>query len=72
MFVFYETSTTTYIIYDGVQITEKKKKPNSGYFLIKPYEATKEDLIKYYNDMEKWLNQLCDISKLAYGGGLRP
>ena len=66
MFVFYETSTTTYIIYDGVQITEKKKKPNSGYFLIKPYEATKEDLIKYYNDMEKWLNQLCDISKLAY------
>jgi len=65
MLVFYESSKK-YIIYNGITYEETKKKPKMGFYLIKPYEANKENLKIYYHDMIKWLRELSNFFKIDY------
>jgi len=64
MLVYYETPTG-YKSFDGVIVQDTKIKPY-GFYLVKPYKATIEELKIYYQKLSDDLEELCDITKLDY------
>jgi len=65
MLVYYEIHNGKFQSYDGEFLKETDNKPN-GFYLVKPYEATKKELIKYYNKLYNDIEELCEVSKLDF------